>query len=180
MSRETFPFIAPDASALAKALRRELDLIEGKPGHVQLLNMLARAVGYRNFQHFRAMATAQTRLVEPRPAPEPIDFALVKRVAGHFDASGRLMRWPSRHGHQVLALWVIWSRLHAGAVYSESEISQVIRDNHCFGDHAVIRRAMVDEKLVARTQDCREYRRIEQKPPAEAVALIRLAPARAV
>ncbi|MCW2284120.1 hypothetical protein M2323_001733 [Rhodoblastus acidophilus] len=176
MSREAFPYSAPDASALAKALRRELDLIEGKPGHVQLLNILARAVGFRNFQHFRAAATAQAR---PVPAPPPVDFALVQRVAGHFDEQGRLLRWPSRHSHRLLALWALWSRLPAGVVQSEAEINQIIRDNHCFGDHAVIRRALVDEGLLARTSDCREYRRIEQKPPGEALALIRLAPARA-
>jgi hypothetical protein len=174
MSREAFSFIAPDLSALAKTLGRELEAIEGKPGHVQWLNMLARAVGFRNFQHFRAAAKAETGLFKPKPAPDPVDFALVKRVAGCFDPMGQLMRWPSRHGHQILALWVLWSRLRAGTVYSESEISKIIRDNHRFGDHALIRRVMVDEKLVSRTPDCREYRRIEQKPPSEALALIRL------
>jgi len=173
MSRETFPFVAPDASALAKSLRRELDAIDGKPGHVQVLNMLARAVGYRNFQHFRAASEAETRLAQARPAPEPVDFAMVQRVAGHFDATGRLARWPARRSHQILALWALWSRAPAGVVFSEAAFNQIIRDNHGFGDHALIRRAMVDDGLVSRTSDCRAYRRIEQKPPGEAVALIR-------
>jgi hypothetical protein len=173
MSRETFPFMAPDASALAKSLRRELDAIEGKPGHVQVLNMLARAVGYRNFQHFRAASAAASRLAQALPAREPVDFVLVQRVAGHFDATGRLARWPARRSHQVLALWALWSRVQAGAVFTEAEVNQFIRDNHDFGDHALIRRAMVDEGLVSRTPDCRAYRRIEKKPPGEALALIR-------
>ncbi|WP_370673847.1 DUF2087 domain-containing protein [Pleomorphomonas sp. PLEO] len=173
MSRDILPFMAPDLSALAKALGRELGLIEGKPGHVQLLNMLARTVGYRNFQHLRAASMAQTRLAEPPSPPEPIDYALVERVAGHFDADGRLLRWPSRYGHQRLALWVLWSRLDAGAIYNEFSISLVIRDNHLFGDHALIRRAMIDVGLVVRTTDGREYRRVERKPPGEALALIR-------
>ena len=140
MSRDILPFIAPDVSALAKALNRELALAEGRPGHVQLLNMLARATGYRNFQHFRAATMAEERLAEPLPSPEPLDFALVERVSGHFDAEGRLVRWPSRYGHQSLALWVLWSRLEAGTIYNEFEISVIIRNAHLFGDHALIRR----------------------------------------
>ena len=70
MPRDILPLTIPDVSALAKALGRELTLIDGKPGHVQLLNMLTRAVGYRNFQHFRAAATAETRLGEPLSAPD--------------------------------------------------------------------------------------------------------------
>ena len=179
MSRDILPFIAPDLSALAKALGRELDLIDGKPGHVQLLNMLARTVGYRNFQHLRAASMAETRLAEPPAPPAPIDYALVERVAGHFDADGRLLRWPSRYSHQSLALWVLWSRLDAGAVYNEFEISVVIRNNHLFGDHALIRRAMIDVGLIIRTVDGREYRRVERRPPGEALALIRRAAIRA-
>lgn len=173
MSRDILPFIASDLSALAKALGRELGLIDGKPGHVQLLNMLARTVGYRNFQHLRAASLAEARLAEPPSAPEPIDYVLVERVAGHFDADGRLLRWPSRYGHQRLALWVLWSRLDAGAVYNEFEISVVIRNNHLFGDHALIRRAMIDVGLIVRTVDGRQYRRVEQRPSGEALALIR-------
>lgn len=173
MSRDTLPFIAPDMSALAKMLGRELGHIDGKPGHVQLLNMLARGAGYRNFQHFRAACMAEERLAEPPSAPEPVDHALVERVSGHFDAEGRLKRWPSRYGHQSLALWVLWSRLGAGTVYDEFGISAVIRNNHLFGDHALIRRAMIDVGLIVRTIDGREYRRVERKPPGDALALIR-------
>ena len=59
------------------------------------------------------------------------------------------------------------------------EISGIIRNNHRFGDHALIRRAMIDGKLITRTLDGREYRRIEQQPTGEALALIRLVSARA-
>jgi len=173
MPRDILPLTIPDVSALAKALGRELTLIDGKPGHVQLLNMLTRAVGYRNFQHFRAATAAETRLGEPLSTPEPVDHALVERVAGHFDTEGQFLRWPSRYSHQCLALWVLWSRLQAGAVYSEFDISLAIRNNHRFGDHALIRRAMIDAGLIARTLDGREYRRVERKPPGEALALIR-------
>lgn len=174
MSRVIHPYAVNDISALARSMSRELTAAEGKPGHVQLLNMLARAAGFRNYQHFRAGGEA----APPRPAPVPAaDQALVERVARHFDAEGRLLRWPSRDSHVRLALWALWARLERGRVYSEVQISAALKALHVFGDHALLRRALVDYGLVARTDDCRDYRRIEQPPPAEALALIRrLAP----
>ena len=52
MSRLSLPFHAQDISALAKSLKGQIAATDRDPGHVELLNMLARSSGYRNFQHF--------------------------------------------------------------------------------------------------------------------------------
>ena len=98
MSRESFPFSVDDISALAKALRGNLADAQATPGHVEMLNILARAAGCRNFQHFRANAQAKARLdapVTPATPPEVVDYARLRRLLRHFDAAGRLVRWPS-------------------------------------------------------------------------------------
>lgn len=178
MYRVMLPYAVSDISALAKSMSRELAAAEGRPGHVQLLNMLARAAGFRNYQHFRAGADGAAADPPPPPRP-PLDDALVERTARGFDAEGRMTRWPARDAQVRLALWALWARLEAGRAYSEREISEVLKTLHGFGDHALLRRALVDYGLVERTADCREYRRIEQAPPAEALALFkRLAPRR--
>jgi hypothetical protein len=75
---------------------------------------------------------------------------------------------------------VLWSRLPPRQAYSEAEINRALNGEHAFGDHALLRRELVDQGLVRRTADGREYRRVEQAPPADAVALIRhLGPRRA-
>lgn len=173
MSKTLLPFAVKDVSALARALGRELGETERKLGHVQLLNILARAAGYRNFQHFRAQAAAGARLEAPLPAPDPVDHLLVERMARHFDAEGRMIRWPAKTSHQQLCLWVIWSRLPADRALSEPQINALIQAAHLFGDHAILRRELFNTGLVDRTQDCRVYRRVERRPPAEALALIR-------
>lgn len=173
MSRTVFPFAARDVSALAKSLNRELEACDGKPGHVQLLNMLTRAVGYRNFQHFRAQQAAGERLEAPPAAADPVDHLLVERVARCFDEAGRLTRWPSKPSHQGLALWGLWSRVPRGEVMTEQQISALLKTLHLFGDHALLRRELFDRGLVWRTPDCRAYQRIERAPPPEALALIR-------
>jgi hypothetical protein len=69
---------------------------------------------------------------------------------------------------------VLWSRLPARKTLSEREINQLLRANHEFEDPALLRRELKERKMVTRTLDGREYRRVERKPPHAALALIRL------
>jgi hypothetical protein len=172
MSRLAHPFEIADLSAFARSLRDQLDKLEHKPSHVEMLNMLCRAAGFRNYQHFRASAEARQRLAAaPEVKPVP-DYQLIEKVARHFDGEGRLLRWPSRVPHLKLCLWVLWARIPSGRVLTEREISDLLNRWHVFGDHAVLRRALFESGLVDRTQDGRQYRRIEQKPPVELSALL--------
>lgn len=175
MSRNPLPFHCDDISALARSLGTQLAGRENRPGHVELLNMLARSGGYRNFQHFRAQWTARESLDSPPPPPaaaEPVDFVRLRRLLRLFDEQGRLIRRPGKYGQQTTCLWAIWSRLTAGEVLSEIEINERLRQFHLFEDPAWLRRRMCDDGLMCRTRDGREYRRVEQRPPADALALI--------
>ena len=170
MSKTAIPFSADDVSGLAKALRAQLLARETVPGHLELLNMLARASGRRNFQHLRAEA-----METPPPAPAtsaaPLDQKRVERVERCF-AQGRLTRWPSRREDQVLALWGVWSKLPAGRSFDERQVSAFIAGLHDFGDHALLRRELVISRLMDRTTDGAVYRRVERRPPPEAAGLI--------
>ncbi len=171
MSRTPLPFHAEDISAVARSLQAQLAAAERPPGHLALLNMLARSAGARNFQHLRAQAVARVKL--EAPPPEPIDFALLERLARHFDADGRMLRWPPKASQVEPCLWVLWSRLPARLAMTEREIGDRLGRLHLYGDHALLRRALADYGLVTRTADGREYRRVEGAPPALALALIR-------
>lgn len=173
MPRPKIPLPVADVSAFARALAAQLD---PAPPHQSLLNMLARAAGLRNFQALRALAPL------PPPAPAPADLSpdppepeppAVARMRVHYDAEGRLLRWPARRAQQVLALWVIWARLPRGESMTERQVGARIAALHLFGDIALLRRDLVDSGLMTRTRDGRDYRRVDRDPPAEAAALIR-------
>lgn len=174
MSRTPIPFVAEDISALARTLASEIAGHDGAPGHVEWLNILARAGGFANFQHFRAQHDARAELETPPPPPASVDMARLGRILRYFDEAGRLIRWPGKASHRPDCLWVLWSRMPAGAVMHEREVNERLAAEHLFGDYALLRRELVDTGLMRRTQDGREYRRIEQAPPPEAVELIRL------
>ncbi len=175
MSKTLHGVTIPDLSALAKTIRRELDARETQPSHVELLNILARGAGFRNFQHLKASQGAQVRLeAAPEPAaPDPIDHKKIEQVLRCFDADGVMARWPKKTSHQKLALWWCWAHLPARRELAEREVNEVLKAANGFGDHVLIRRELVDWGMVSRSQDCRVYRRVEVRPPAEASALIR-------
>lgn len=178
MSRNPLPLCVGDVSAFARSLRRQLDGLERAPGHVEMLNCIARAGGYRNFQHYKAQAEACGRLAEPRtetPLPE-INYKRVKRTIGLFDADARLTRWPKKFSMRLLCLWGLWSQLPARSEFTEREISDWLEQRHLFGDYALLRRLMIDHGLMFRTPDGRTYRRNELSPTPEAVELIRALP----
>jgi hypothetical protein len=173
MTRPVFPFYANDISALARSLNTQLAGCEHAPGHVELLNMLARAVGARNFQHFRAQIVAEKRLMRVSDAAAPVDYVVLQRLSRYFDANSRLIRWPKKFSDQEPCLWLLWSKLPPRKTLSEHEVNQLLLANHRFEDPALLRRELKERDMVRRTRDGREYRRVEREPPALAVALIR-------
>lgn len=175
MPRTFLPFAVDDISALARSLRAQLAARTDPPGHVDMLNMLARAAGSRNFQQFRARAAGggETTAGPPgNPAPDP-DKAMVERTARHFDGEGRLATWPAKTSLQALALWGLWAQVEPGRSFSEIGFNQRLNALSLIGDPALLRRSLVNLGLMSRTEDCRDYRRIERPPPPEALALIR-------
>lgn len=168
MSRQPIPLAVADVSALCRALETELAQLGHAPRHLELMNMLARASGHRNFQHLRAAALGA------RPMPRasaarvvPVDPELIDRVAGYFDDAGRLKSWPAKPKLQALGLWVLWSRVPAGQSFTETGFSRLLDLWHDFGDAALLRREMWGRGMIHRTPLGADYRRIEQAPPPE-------------
>lgn len=172
MTKDAIPLPVPDLSAFARTLRRDLAACAELPGHLALMNMAARAAGFRNVQHLRASATAQLRLDAPAiPAP---DHAKIEAILRHFDGQGRLASWPARTALQHLAVRALWARLPPRTSLTERQFSAVLTQWHGFGDPAILRRTMVELGLVTRSPDCRDYQRVEAQPTPEARALIGL------
>ena len=175
MSREAVPFATPDLSAFARSLARALaDRVESKPpGHVEMLNLIARAAGHRNLQALQASLSAPVAPLAPedRPALVPLS-ACARKALQQFDTRGRMVRWPTKFSIQKLALWILWTRFDSRRVYTEKEVNAVLQDANGFGDHVLLRRELVDHKLLARKSDCSEYWKLPARPDAETRTLL--------
>jgi hypothetical protein len=180
MPRSPLSFVVPDASLFAKALGQSLKTRHAAgnppPGHVELLNLVARALGHRNLQSLQAAAHASplpppVLAAEDRPPPARLtDNA--RKALGQFDSRGRLVRWPVKYSVQTLAMWVLWTLFDGRRVYTEAEVNQILKAANAFGDHATLRRELINHRLMARKSDCSEYRKLPARPDAEARALL--------
>ncbi|KMK67183.1 DUF2087 domain-containing protein [Puniceibacterium sp. IMCC21224] len=162
MSRDVTQLIIHDLSQFAKSLRAELS---AAPAHLDMLGMIARASGYRNYQHLLSRNASQPHV--------PIDDRRVARAARYFDQNGCFARWPARTGIQMLCCWVIWSQLPTREVMTERQISARIDELCGFRDAAQIRRSLIEAGGLTRTLDGAQYRRVEAPLSAEAQALMR-------
>ncbi|MEM9967069.1 MAG: DUF2087 domain-containing protein [Pseudomonadota bacterium] len=169
MSKEPIPLHVVDVGRFTRSLSLQIKTLGAAPSHVSLLNGVARAAGFRNFQHLRASSAARQR-VERQTAS--VDFKKVESVLQHFDATGALMRWPAKRQVQELCLWVMWAQLPRGVVMVEREVNAILNQAHLFADAALLRRSLIGMSLVTRAKDGTDYRRIECSPPSEAIYLI--------
>lgn len=160
--RPDIPLDVADISQFAKALRAQ---IETDASHQTMLNALARAAGWRNFQHLSA--------AHQGAAPEePVDTRAVTKAAARFDVHGRFTGWPVKRSLRMLCLWPIWARLPEGPS-SERVISDAIHTLCTFRDAAGIRREMVGEGMLTRNIDGSDYRRVHCTPDPTQRAVIR-------
>ena len=203
MSRLPLCLTVPDASQFARALGTALKTRHAAgsppPGHVELLNLMARALGHRNLQSLQAARAgpalaalpvhdgpatllldgeAQVHALpepplalEDRPAPARLSDNARKALM-QFDSRGRLLRWPTKYSVQTLAMWVLWTLFDGRRVYTEREVNEVLKAANAFGDHVTLRRELINHRLMTRTSDCAEYRKLKPQPDAETQALL--------
>lgn len=192
MSRVPVPLVAPDLSRFARALGRALNERQASstqpPGHLELMNLLARAAGHRNLQSLQAQAQAMQfgSASPPSPAPSTPTVALLAsepaaparptatalKALGCFDDQGRLVRWPTRWSVQRLAMWALWMRFDGKRRYSEREVNEILRHAHTYGDHATLRRELINHRLMARESDCSAYWKLPARADDETRAFL--------
>lgn len=176
MPRESLPFMAPDLSSFARALGAALQVRHATrpepPGHVETLNLVARALGHRNVQGLRAALQAAPPAPAAERAPALPLTTNARKALAQFDARGRLVRWPHKFSVQRMAMWILWTHFDAKRRYTEPEVNAILKALNAFGDHATLRRELVDHKLLTRKSDCSEYRKLPARPDDETRAVL--------
>ena len=113
MPSESVPFVVPDLSSFARALGAALKarhaLTPEPPGHVETLNLVARALGHRNVQSLRAgLRVSAAAPVEPHlpdivrrieTFPVPVVAAINGAALGSIERGGKAL--PHRVGRHI-------------------------------------------------------------------------------
>ena len=179
MTKELISMHIADVSAFARTLGKALHERHAAkptpPGQVEMLNLISRAQGQRNWQSMR-QALRQTppataKATFPTTAAAPLSDNARKALA-QFDQRGRLMRWPVKYSVQKHVMWVLWTLFDAKRVYTESEVNAILKAANLFFDHVTLRRELINHQLMSRKSDCSEYRKLPARPDDETRALL--------
>ncbi len=166
MSRDLIPLQITDLSGFASQLRKQLTQNDELPGHLAFLGMIARAAGFRNYQHLQSQADRSRPL--SKDAARKLERAL--RV---FSKDAKMSHWPAATAIQGLCLWPIWFDLERGAELAESQVNNAIKSRIEFEDYPLVRRSLIVHKFMTRTKDGKVYTRLSITPPPEVILLIK-------
>ena len=176
------------ARSIVQALKARQPLKPEPPGQVELLNLIARTQGHRNWQSLRqapppaALPQADAGALSPSAVASPTPGAATspaaalsdnaRKALGQFDAQGRLLRWPVKFSVQKLVMWWLWTHFDAKRIYTEREVNAILKATIIGSDHVTLRRELINHRLMARKSDCREYRKLPARPDGETRALL--------
>ena len=84
-------------------------------------------------------------------------------VKNYLNEEGKVTFWPSKHKKKEAVLLYLAAKFECGRDYTEKEINEIIDAWHTFGDYFLLRRELVDHKLLSRTPNGARYWKEEQK-----------------
>lgn len=82
-------------------------------------------------------------------------------ITRFLDDKLRVKSWPSKHDMKVEVLRHVACRFESGRFYTEKEVNKIIDEWHTFNDYFLIRRELINNRLLSRINDGSKYWREE-------------------
>jgi hypothetical protein len=83
-------------------------------------------------------------------------------VIPFLDDNKKIKLLPSKHEKKLAVLRYLADKFEYGQVYREKEVNAIIEAWHTFSDFHLLRRELIDHKLLARTWNGSKYWREEE------------------
>ena len=71
-------------------------------------------------------------------------------ISKFLDEKGRITRLSNKKNIRVATLYYLAEKFQANRNYSEKEVNAICEEWHTFGDFFILRREMIDNKLLCR------------------------------
>ncbi len=84
-------------------------------------------------------------------------------VRSFFDEEGRLKQWPSKQSKKLIVLEILAEKFETGRKYTELEVNIVLNGVHTYNDPVSLRRSLIENGVLSRTPDGKEYWKNEKK-----------------
>lgn len=79
---------------------------------------------------------------------------IIKRF---LNEEGKIKIWPSKKDKQLEILKYLSTKFQFEKTYTEKEVNSIIEAWHTFNDYFLLRRGMIEYKLLSRTRDGGRY-----------------------
>jgi hypothetical protein len=79
------------------------------------------------------------------------------------DEDGKIKSYPAKLSRQLIILKYLAAKFETGKTYTEKEVNQILEEHHTFHDPALLRRRLVEARLMQRTQDGSQYWRVAEE-----------------
>ena len=73
------------------------------------------------------------------------------------DDQGRVTKWPAKAAMKIEVIKYMSQFFENGVTYTEKEVNEVLSKHHTFNDYFILRRGLIDYKLMARTRTGSQY-----------------------
>jgi hypothetical protein len=86
----------------------------------------------------------------------------MKDIMRYLDSEGRIKAWPSKKESKIEILKYLSTKFEHNVFYTEKQANEIITNFHSFNDYFLLRRELIENKLLQRTRDCSKYWRLEE------------------
>lgn len=78
-------------------------------------------------------------------------------IEQYLDENKKIKVWPSKRTMKDEVLAYLAEKFEPDIVYTEKEVNEIIKSWHTFGDFFLLRRELIEKKLLLRTNDGAKY-----------------------
>lgn len=90
------------------------------------------------------------------------------KISQFLDDEGRITQFPRKEKPRQAILEYLAEKFEPDRVYSEQQVNAICAQWHTFGDYFILRRELVDRRLLARERDGSRYWRMAAPAPETA------------
>jgi hypothetical protein len=74
-------------------------------------------------------------------------------ISRMLDSSGRIEQFPKKKGSRTAVLEYLADKFEEDRAYREKEVNEILEEWHTFGDFFLLRRELIEHKLLNRKPD---------------------------
>lgn len=79
------------------------------------------------------------------------------KLTNYLDEKNRVKVWPSKQDRKLQILNYLSTKFDIDRFYSEKEVNEILQTWHTFNDYFLLRRGLIEARLLCRTNDGSRY-----------------------